>query len=246
MFVSTLLENMVSLLMAPVLMMFHTLFVLLTISGLQIKWNPQNRADTGLTLVHCLSLYGWLTCLGAVTYPIARYYLGSASLWLLPIFAGWLLAPFLAWVTSGSRLGLFCQKCGLFVTPEEVNPPPELHGLHDAEESKEVGSTSPLWVQALLSPYVQAVHLSLVRQGTSSNHEAPSKSLADLRERLIREGPRAIKPQEKVHLLWNGETVFWLHQELWARPETQMHPSWVRLQADCGNSRLLSDYLRSP
>jgi len=164
----------------------------------------------------------------------------------LPIFAGWIFAPFLAWVTSGSRLGLFFKKCGLFVTPEEVNPPPELQGLNDAEESPETGAPSPLWVQALLSPYVQAVHLSLVRQGLSNNHETPSQSLADLREKLIREGPQAISPKEKTRLLWNGETVFWLHQELWARPEAQMHPSWIRLQADCGRSRLLSDYLSAP
>jgi membrane glycosyltransferase len=169
------------------------------------------------------------------------------SWWLVPIFAGWILAPLLAWLTSGSRLGLLFQKRGLFVTPEEVNPPPELQGLNDsAENPEEEGPASPLWVQALLSPYVQAVHLSLVRQGLSHSHETPIKSLADLREKLIREGPQAISPKEKARILWNGETVFWLHQELWARPEAHMHPSWIRLQADCGRNRLLSDYLSMP
>jgi len=245
-FLSVVLENVVSLLMAPVLMMFHTLFVLLTISGLQIKWNPQNRADTGLSFSHCLKLYGWLTLLGAITGPLAHFYLGKMSLWLLPIFAGWILAPLLAWVTSGSRLGLLFKKHGLFVTPEEVHTPPELQGLNEGEKNPEEGPASPLWVQALLSPYVQAVHLSLVRQGLSHSHETPIKSLVDLREKLIREGPQAISPKEKARILWNGETVFWLHQELWARPEALMHPSWIRLQADCGRNRLLSDYLSMP
>jgi membrane glycosyltransferase len=218
--VSALLENLISLLMAPVLMMFHTLFVLLTFSGWQIKWTTQNRADTGLTFTHCLKLYGWLTCLGIITYPIAFTYLGSASWWLLPIFAGWTLAPLLAWATGGSRLGMIFKTCGLFVTPEEVAPPPELQGLSD--NANEPGATSPLWVEALLNPYVQAVHLSLVRQGSSGSGEAPIQSMADLRERLIREGPRALTPKEKSRLLWDGETVFWLHQELWARSEYLM------------------------
>ena len=244
MLISALLENLVSLLMAPVLMMFHTIFVLLTVLGLQIKWATQNRADKGLSFIHCLALYGWLTCLGAVTYPIAVYYLGNASVWLLPIFAGWVLAPLLAWATSGSRLGLLFKRCGLFVTPEEVNAPPELQGLNDAEEDAPDVTASPLWIQALLSPYVQAVHLSLVRQGSSHNSEAPTQSLADLREKLIREGPQSINPGEKLRLLWNGETVFWLHQELWARPQAQLHPSWIRFQTECARNRLLSDYLR--
>ncbi len=239
---SALLENLMSVVMAPVLMMFHTLFVLLTLSGWQIKWTTQNRTDMGLTFLHCLKLYGWLTLLGLITYPIAVYFLGGASLWLVPILAGWTLAPLLAWVTSRRSLGIFFQRCGLFVTPEEIAPPPELQGLSDENGPGEAPSSSPLWVQALLSPYVQAVHLSMVRQGSGSG-EGPPQPLAELRERLVREGPQALDAHEKARVLWDGETVFWLHQELWARPGAQMHPSWIALQAECGNSRLLSHYL---
>jgi membrane glycosyltransferase len=221
-------------------MIFHTLFVLFTLSGWQIKWTTQNRADTGLTIKHCLALYGWLCCLGLILFPVSTYYLGKVSWWLLPIFAGWVLAPFLAWVTSGRRTGIISKACGLFVTPEEIQPPPELQGLdHDGGE---LSGTSPLWVQALLSPYVQAVHLSLVRQGTSGNG-VPIQFLATLRERLIREGPQALNTKEKSRLLWDGETVFWLHQELWSRPASELHPSWLKFLADCGKSPLLSHYL---
>ena len=239
--VSALLENLLSALLAPVLMMFHTLFVLLTFSGWQIKWTTQNRTDKGLTFAHCLKLYGLLSALGLVLYPVAAFYLGKNSLWLLPIVAGWILAPVLAWVTSGSRLGKIFRRCGLFVTPEELDPPPELQGLDGAEEDE--AAPSPLWVQALLSPYVQAVHLSMVRQGGAHDGETPAQSLATLRERLITEGPHALDSREKLRLLWDGESVFWLHQELWSRPEAQLHPSWLKLQADCGTSRLLSHYL---
>jgi membrane glycosyltransferase len=237
---SAFLENVLSCLLAPVLMMFHTIFVLLTISGWQIKWKTQNRADTGLTFTHCLALYGWLTCLGLVCYPIAISYLGNSALWLLPILAGWVLAPFLAWATGGRRLGIIFKSRGLFVTPEEIDPPPELQGLDvDTDES----SPSPLWVQALLSPYVQAVHLSLVRQGSGGTPEKPSQSFVNLRERLIREGPQALNARETSHLLWDGETVFWLHQELWSRPASQLHPNWIKFQAACSDNRLLTDYL---
>jgi membrane glycosyltransferase len=238
---SALLENLMSAILAPVLMMFHTLFVLLAISGWQIKWTTQNRTDQGLTFAHCLKLYGWLSCLGLIIYPIASFYLEKSALWLLPILLGWILAPVVAWVTSGSGIGKFFQSCGLFVTPEESQPPPELQGLADAEEDE--SHASPLWVQALLSPYVQAVHLSMVRQGSSNSNDAPTQSQAKLRERLIKEGPHALNPKEKLRLLWDGESVFWLHQELWSRPQAQLHPSWINLQAECGKSPLLSNYL---
>jgi membrane glycosyltransferase len=236
---SALLENILSFLLAPVLMMFHTLFVLFVLSGWQIKWTTQNRADKGLSFAHCLKLYGWLSVLGLAMYPVISNYLGQTALWLVPILAGWLLAPLLAWMTSGRRMGMFYKSCGLFMTPEEINPPPELQGLDDGEEEDEI--PSPLWVQAFLSPYVQAVHLSMVRQGPSGGE--PVQSMVTLRERLIREGPQSINAKEKLRLLWDGETVFWLHQELWSRPSMELHASWIQLQAECGANRLLSDYL---
>jgi len=239
--ISVILENVLSILLAPVLMIFHTLFVLQTVLGLQIKWTTQNRADTGLTFTHCLVLYGWLSILGVLAQGLAFFYLDKACLWLLPIFIGWILAPLLAWVTSWSPLGMMLKSRGLFVTPEESQTPQELMGLE--ENDLPSSTSSPLWIQALLCPYVQAVHLSMVRQRSSSSDDAPSSSLADLRERLIREGPQALNPREKLRLLWDAETVFWLHQQLWTLPARKLHPSWLRGQADCAQNPLLLNYL---
>jgi len=238
---STVLENVLSILLAPVLMIFHTLFVLMTLLGLQIKWTTQNRTDTGLTLSHCLTLYGWLSGLGLFAQWLTFFYLGSECLWLMPIFIGWILAPLLAWVTSWSHFGMTLKSWGLFVSPEESKLPPELKDLEETESSSP--PSSPLWIQALLCPYVQAVHLSMVRQRSSSNDDMPSPSFTKLRERLLRGGPQALNPKEKLRLLWDAETVFWLHQELWARPARELHPSWLQGQAESGKNRLLFDYL---
>jgi membrane glycosyltransferase len=240
--VSAILETVLSTLLAPILMIFHTFFVLLTLFGWQIRWTTQNRTDSALTLTHCLTLYGGLTCLGLATQAVASYYLGNGGFWLTPIFLGWMLAPFLAWITSSSRLGMLLKSAHLFLTPEESQPPPELEGL--AEETSAEPASGPLWTHALLCPYVQAVHLSMVRQRSPpSRDETPVQSQANLRERLLREGPQALGAKEKLRLLWDAETVFWLHQELWSRPDGRLHPGWLKLQAECGRSPLLLNYV---
>ena len=87
----------------------------------------------------------------------------------------------------------------------------------------------------------------MIRQRTSTSKEAkPTQSLIDLREQLIRGGPSALKPKEKLRLLWNAETVFSLHQELWSRPESQIHPSWLQLQSETWKNTLLRTYLGQP
>ena len=240
--ISTILETLLSVLMAPVLMLFHTLFVLQTLLGIQIHWTTQNRSDNGLSVGHCLRFYGWMSFLGFVTGAVALVYLGREALWLTPIFLGWLLAPFLAWMTSSVSLGRWLKARRLFLTGEELQLPPELAGLSEAEEET---FNAPLWIQALLCPYIQAIHLSLVRQRQSGPGDESSPSEDHLRERLLREGPASLSMKERLGLLWDSDSVTWLHEQLWSRPDNRLHASWLKLQAECGGNPLLLQYVLS-
>ena len=239
---STILETLLSVVLAPVLMMFHTLFVLQTLLGLQIQWTTQNRSDAGLSFAHCLRLYGWLTLLGIAAAFATFTYLGREAWWLAPICLGWILAPFLAWMTSSVPLGLFCKKLRLFLTAEEAQPPPELAGLAE-DPGAPAAPALPLWTHALLCPYIQAIHLSMVRQRTSGPGDEVTPSENQLRERLLRDGPHSLDPKEKMRLLWDADTVSWLHQEIWSRADADLHPAWLKLQASCAASPLLTDYI---
>jgi membrane glycosyltransferase len=248
--ISVFMETILSVLIAPVLMLFHTLFVLQAVSGWQIKWATQNRADTGLPFPRCLMLFGWQSCLGLSGCLTAFYYLGAHAWWLAPIFAGWLLAPMTAWITSSVGLGKFFRACGLFIIPEESQPPEELGNLDQEISGKSSQTSTPSWVHALLCPYVQALHLSMVRQRSPNRNEKAAASLADFRERLIREGPSTLETKDKLRLLWDPETVFWLHRELWSRPEPQLHSDWIKFQNEAGkndfSSPLFHDWIKKP
>ncbi len=242
-FCSTCFETLISMLLAPVIMLFHTLFVLQTLLGWQIKWTSQNRADSGLSLSHCIRLYGWQSCLGIVTQMVFWYNLGF-SYWSMSIVGAWILAPLTVWISSSPNLGRWFQSRGWFLIPEESHLATELEGLISDDAEKLQKPPNSLWIQALLCPYVQAVHLSMVRQRAASNTEdKPKTSTGDLRERLIKDGPATLKLEEKQRLLWDAETVFWLHQELWRHPEAGLHPSWNQFQFDCGKNDLLRKYL---
>ena len=52
--------------------------------------------------------------------------------WFAPVFAGMVLSIPLSVLTSRSRLGAYTRGIGLFLTPEETSPPPELDTLRGA------------------------------------------------------------------------------------------------------------------
>jgi membrane glycosyltransferase len=56
--------------------------------------------------------------------------------WLTPLWLGLILAVPLAVWSSRSSLGLALKRIGLFVTPEETQPPPELSRLRQALRSQ--------------------------------------------------------------------------------------------------------------
>jgi membrane glycosyltransferase len=128
---SALLEMVFSVLIAPVMMLFHAYFVLAILSGSTVMWSPQARGDRELelretvryTLMPTLLGVAW----GASTYVLAPQFFW----WLTPVVTGLVLAaPLVLW-SSRASIGRMLQRYGLFLTPEEVHPPDELHTPQD-------------------------------------------------------------------------------------------------------------------
>jgi len=132
---SLVLEQIFSMLLAPVMMVFHSTFVISTLAGRPVSWNAQERGDRGVGLREALARQKWHIalgiCWGALIFFIAPRYIW----WIMPVLAGLLLSAALTSVSSRSDLGRALRRAGLLLTPEEVDPPAELQTLHAALEA---------------------------------------------------------------------------------------------------------------
>ena len=120
---------------------------------------------------------------------------------------------------------------GLFLTPEETEPGKELADLSRnlAACYRHLPPIEPLradygLMQAVLDPYVNAMHVALLRQRRTS--EGVGEWFAQLRQRLLREGPAEFSTREKMALLLDAESMIWLHRELWTRPSGGLSAWW--------------------
>ncbi len=126
---SLLLEQLFSLLLAPAMMVFHSMFVLQTFAGKTVRWQGQDRSNRGLGIGEAFARFKWHTALGVV-WGIAIALLAPKFIgWMAPVLAGLLLSIPLAMVTSRADLGRRSRELGLFLVPEEFSPPPELENL---------------------------------------------------------------------------------------------------------------------
>jgi membrane glycosyltransferase len=140
---SLVIEQIFSMLLAPVMMVFHTVFVVTTFLGRNVRWDAQPRSNRGLgygeaTRRHALHL-GLGVVWGAVILECAPRFIW----WIMPVLAGLLLSVFLAVWTSGPRLGPLLRRWGLLLTPEETQMPKELAAVHSGPALKLDGAPEP-------------------------------------------------------------------------------------------------------
>ena len=227
-------ETAIFTLIAPVLMLFHSKFIVLTLAGRGVAWVAQRRGADGdpewreaiLTHAgHTVTGLGW----------------GAFALWVNPAFAAW-LAPILlglvtsipvSLVTGQNAAGQFVRRMKFFLTPEETSAPPELARLarnleacrRHAPPLPELAADYGL-MQAVLDPYVNAVHLALLRERDHAAGSASEERFAPLRERLLREGPAALGARDKVALLLDADSMAVLHRDLWSLPAERLSAWW--------------------
>ena len=124
-FLSFLLESLLSALLAPVMMLFQTRFILEIFLGLDSGWKNQNRTrDT--SWLTAIKRHSFQTIFGMTSLFIVYRYAHSLFYWILPVMSGLILSiPLSVWI-SRVKVGRWFQKRGIFVIPEERKEPPLL------------------------------------------------------------------------------------------------------------------------
>jgi membrane glycosyltransferase len=206
---SVLLETVASTLLAPVLAFLQTHFVAGVLMGKNVKWDAQDRGEAQTTLKEAIRRHWPSTLLGAVWSFLLLTTAPKLFWWFSPVLAGfWLAIPISFW-SSRVSLGERARKHGLFLTPEETDPPPILVTL---ERELEIGATSP-WTKeedalerVLGDPVVRAVHFSLLG-GSEPKDELRHHYLEGLELKYCHDGATALTPREKRDLLWDEHSI---------------------------------------
>jgi membrane glycosyltransferase len=123
-FASTLIEIVLSALMAPILMVIQSGSVFQILLGRDTGWQPQRRDDGSIPFRDIVRRHRWQTVLGVVAGLSAFMIATSLFLWMSPTIVGLLLAIPLSWLSGRLGAGLALKRLGLLMIPEETRTPP--------------------------------------------------------------------------------------------------------------------------
>ncbi|WP_197053304.1 glucans biosynthesis glucosyltransferase MdoH [Litchfieldella xinjiangensis] len=119
---STVFEIVIAILIAPIMMVYHSFFILSILSGGKVSWDAQVREGRSVPWWDAIRHTWAATLLGAV-WAIATYQLAPVFFWWLsPVWFGLLLSAPLVKMTSSLTHGNRLRRLGLLLVPSEVQP----------------------------------------------------------------------------------------------------------------------------
>jgi len=216
--VGVLVETVLSALIAPVMMIRHTRFVIAILTGFGVSWSPQRRKAGELTLWEAVRANLDVLTIGIAATIAVLLYAPTLGWWLVPVLAGLVGAPVLSLMldTGGTRGVL--TRLGLLGIPEDRAPSPVLCAVdgHEARLSRLLAANAERRFEAvLLDPDINALHCDLI----SGTGETSSMQEIDVRRGAalaIHLGPGTLSRTERRALLESPDSLRNAHDALWA------------------------------
>ncbi|MFL2544647.1 MAG: glucans biosynthesis glucosyltransferase MdoH [Longimicrobiales bacterium] len=112
---STIAETVFAILLAPILMFYHTAFILGFLSGGKINWNPSHEREMAVSWKSAFTNTAFITISCIVWVTPILWYSPSFFLWMLPVFIGPALANPIVCLTTRRGVLKWVDKLNLFL-----------------------------------------------------------------------------------------------------------------------------------
>lgn len=222
-FFSMLLEMLFSVLLAPVRMLFHTVFVTAAFLGWSVQWKSPQRDDDATPWNEAVNRHGSQVLLGVVwTLGVAK--LDASFLWwLAPIVVSLMLSIPVSVFSSRARYGIFARRHKLFLIPEEYSPPRELVATEEYLQENRRTVLTQGFLRAAVNPLINALACGMGR----ARHSKAVPAAEALREQriatVLEAGPGSASDTHWM-LLSDPTGMARLHQRVWSDPAQR---SWL-------------------
>ena len=229
-FLSILLEVILSMILTPIRMVFHSLFVVSTLLGKSVGWGTQPRDDRGTTWREALRAHWWGSLLGIGWGAVVYWITPSFFWWISPITFSLALSAPISVFTGRAAVGRLFRKAGLFLIPEEVELPPPLRALEDNLSRPDPFFPFPFsrkkgFLRAVVDPLVHNLHTSLLlrfRRGAPSRERARDRIV----EKALACGPGSLTRKERMALLRAPHHLRELHRKVWRLGDEKAAARW--------------------
>ncbi len=221
---SVVMETLVSMLVAPILMAFHSTFVITTLLGRRVHWNAQQRGESGQDFRAACAAHWRQTALSLFAMLAVWLYAPAMLMWLIPVFVGLIFAVPLSIMLSSVSLGRAMAHRGLLLIPQETFASTVLkrhHHFLSLPPARELAEPRGMFRRILTDPSLLALHRCIL-EATDTCVTAGPNAIERARRQLLSGGPLRVSAENRKAILSDPTALEALHLFVWT---TRVAPS---------------------
>lgn len=212
-FAGTFTELLVSTLLGPLMMFHHSRIVLSILMGRSSGWKSQRRV--GLRVPGCSPGEVQATFVGLAGLAVLLVWFPALLWWMSPVWLSLSLSIPLAVLVSSGPVGHGVRRAGLMSVPSERSVDP-LVARADALRRIEATGDADQFADTVLDPVLLSVHLAyLSNRPPSKVAPLPREELDALCTVALKQGPTALRPDQRRQLEGDETSMRRLHQDAW-------------------------------
>jgi membrane glycosyltransferase len=207
---SGLFEILLSVLVSPLMALYHARFVLGILFGRKVDWDPQQREDCGVSFSAAFREHWRQTVFGLLLAGGLLAFAPSLFLWFAPIYLGLIGSIPLVMLLGSPLLGRRLADWGLLLTPDETNPAPVLRRAKQLQEAFQrtpiVGEGEGLFELLLRDAQFRKFHVNVLEQ-THSEVPAGEEQRTLFQTALHQGDPAQVPSEDRFAFLSDAETL---------------------------------------
>ncbi|TWU47966.1 glucans biosynthesis glucosyltransferase MdoH [Rubripirellula reticaptiva] len=208
-------EMVCSILLSPIMALFHSRFVISTLLGRNIKWSAQQRSEHSVRWTEAIRQFAVFTLVGLIATALTAYAAPQLLIWFSPMLVGLLLSIPLAVVMGSGKMGRRFKRWGMLLIPEEIEPPAI---LMDRDHAYGIAATESLidrpslFETVIHDPEFHLLHRQIESTTGGDGELSVSQSKA-IEAAFAEGGPSNIPVEVRSALLADLKTLRALHLE---------------------------------
>ncbi|MFC3609479.1 glucans biosynthesis glucosyltransferase MdoH [Stutzerimonas tarimensis] len=215
---SMLVEMLFSVLLAPVRMLFHTLFVTAAFFGWSAQWQSPQRAGNATPWSEALVRHGPQMLLGVLWAALVAWLDPVFLWWLAPIVVALILSAPVSVVSSRMRFGQAARRQRLLLIPEESTPPAELQATADYLVQYRQTALERGFLHAAVDPQINALACAMARGRHARTVTAAQRLREERLASILAGGPEGDTREVRWRLLDDPDGLAGLHRTLACGP----------------------------
>lgn len=212
------LEVGISILIAPLMMVYHTTFVINTLLGRSVKWNAQSRDEAAVGWRDAARNHWKHTAGGLISGVLIAWLAPSLFFWALPVLVGLVVSIPVSVLLSSVSVGTWLRKHRLLMIPEEHDKPKVLR-LHQLALRRTQAVADAVADQHPMDRVVRDPAFHRFHLATLASNREPFESTVNVAaalEQAQANGLSNLERPEQVAILSNPHALRRLHHAAWA------------------------------